>query len=488
MQTPLVFSRALLSIGLASAVFAQSPAKEGGAPLKLVQTFELPGAVKGHFDHLIADLKGNRLFLTPEDYKAVLVLDLSSGKVIHTITGIGKPHAILYREDLNRIFVTDGVDGDLKIFDGTSYQPLGKVALLKDADSIGYDASTKHLFIDNGGGDVGATFSMLTTVDTNTSQKIADMKIDGDTLEAMALDAYRARLYVNNKAKNEVTVVDRWQRKIMAQWPVTKGKTNVAMALDEPNSRLFVACRSGDLVVFDTNTGKELQTLPITKGVDDLVYDVASKRLYAAADGAVSVYQQSDADHYSLLGNIPSGPAGRTARLVPELSRYFVSVPAHDDKPAAVLVFDTVGAKAAKPAHDQVAYEVHAPAAQKLVRSTLSGHPTLRKLGLHAIAPGQTASVIIANGNATRRGIKTTDGDFEAVKSGKTSCVRKDNGSFYNMKMPMFDAAGKRIGILVMEIPYTSAKDDEEAIRMAESIRGQMAKQIPDLDSLFQKS
>jgi DNA-binding beta-propeller fold protein YncE len=115
-------------------------------------------------------------------------------------------------------------------------------------------------------------------------------------------------MYVNNKAKNRVDVIDREKREILASWPITKGKTNVAMALDEANHRLFVACRSGDLIVFDTTSGKELISLPIAKGVDD--------------------------------AKVPSGPAGRTARLVPELKRYFVAVPQHETTPSEVLVYE----------------------------------------------------------------------------------------------------------------------------------------------------
>ena len=49
---------------------------EETAPLKLVQTITLPAAIKGHFDHFEVDLKGGRLFATPEGYKSVLVFDL----------------------------------------------------------------------------------------------------------------------------------------------------------------------------------------------------------------------------------------------------------------------------------------------------------------------------------------------------------------------------------------------------------------------------
>jgi DNA-binding beta-propeller fold protein YncE len=318
------------------------PARGQNAPLKLAQTLTLPADIKGNFDHFGVDLKGNRLFATPEGYKAVLVFDLKSGEPLHTIKGIGKPHAVLYREDLNRIYVTDGDAGDVKIFDGKTYALLSSVKLLEDSDSIGYDSKTKYLYVDNGGGDVHQTYSMLSVVDTTAGKKLADIKIDGDTLEAMALESTTSKIYVNNKAKNQVDVVDREKRALVASWPVTKCKTNVAMAFDETRHRLFIACRTGWIAVIDTQSGKETTSLPITKGVDDVVYDSASQRIYAACDGSVDVYQQSGADEYKLLAQVPTAPMGRTARLVPELKRYFVAVPQHGTDPAKILVFDVL--------------------------------------------------------------------------------------------------------------------------------------------------
>ncbi len=311
------------------------------APLRLVQTFNLPADITGHFDHFGVDLKGNRLFATPEDYHAVLALDLKTGKLLQKITGIGRPHAILYRADLNRIYVTDGAAGELKIFDASTYRPLASVKLLVDADSIGYDAATKLLYIDNGGGDAHESYSLLSVVDTAAGRKIADIKIDGETLEAMALPAGSSRLFVNNARKNQVDVVDRETRTVVAAWRISKGERNVAMALDDADHRLFVGCRSGQIVVMDSQNGKELQALAIAKGVDDVAWDGRRRRIYAAADGEVDVYEADGADRYKSLGQVPSGPQGRTALLVPELNRYFVAVPPHDGRNAAVLVYET---------------------------------------------------------------------------------------------------------------------------------------------------
>jgi DNA-binding beta-propeller fold protein YncE len=213
------------------------------------------------------------------------------------------------------------------------------VKLLEDADSIGYDKATNYLYVDNGGGDVHQTYSMLSIIDTTAGKKVTDIKIDGDTLEAMALEKGSPKIYVNNKAKNQVDVIDRDKRQLIASWPITKAKTNVAIGLDEANHRLFVACRDGHIVVFNTETGQEVTVLPITKGVDDLVYDAGSKRIYAACDGEANVYEQTDADNYKLLAKVPTGPLGRTGLLVPELKRYFVVVPQHGANPAEVLAF-----------------------------------------------------------------------------------------------------------------------------------------------------
>ena len=164
----------------------------------------------------------------------------------------------------------------------------------------------------NGGKDAGQPYSMLSVIDTAAGKKLTDIRIDGETLEAMALDAFRPRLYVNNRARNQVTVVDRWKNAVVASWPVKLCSDNVAMALDENHQRLFVGCRSGQVAIFDTNTGKELQSQPITKGVDDMTYDAGSKRLYAIGGGMVDVIQEIDADHFRAIGSVVAGDQAKT--------------------------------------------------------------------------------------------------------------------------------------------------------------------------------
>src|SRR2546429_408114 len=77
---------------------------QDATPLKLLETFKLSPEIKGNFDHLEIALKPNRLFATPEGYKAVFFFDVQRGKLFHTIRGIEKPHAFFCREALHRLY------------------------------------------------------------------------------------------------------------------------------------------------------------------------------------------------------------------------------------------------------------------------------------------------------------------------------------------------------------------------------------------------
>src|SRR2546427_12169966 len=72
-------------------------------PLKFAQTIPLPDLHDGDFDHFRVDLAGNRLFATAEENSKVLVFDLMTNKLIHTITDLKAPHSMVYRADLNEI-------------------------------------------------------------------------------------------------------------------------------------------------------------------------------------------------------------------------------------------------------------------------------------------------------------------------------------------------------------------------------------------------
>ena len=55
--------------------------------------------------------------------------------------------------------------------------------------------------------------------------------------------------------------------------------------------------------------------------------------------GSVYVYQRHDGDHYSEIAKLATRPGAGTSFWSPDLDRYFVAAPAHDNEDTAILVY-----------------------------------------------------------------------------------------------------------------------------------------------------
>ena len=313
------------------------------SPLKLVSSADLPH-YSGDFDHFAADVSGNRLFLAAEDHGTLEVFDLKSTKWLRTIKGFDVPHSILYFPTSQKLFVTDGGDSMSKVLSAADLRIVQKVELVPGADSVAYDSAAHRAYVVTGGKDVKMKASVLSVIDTTDFTRKAELKLDSAHVEGMALESKSHRMFVNITDHNEIDVVDRTQMKVVDRWPLHDAGENSPMALDEANHRLFVVCRNpAKLVVFNTDTGKQIGAWPTAGHSDGMAFDSVHKRIYVpGAEGYIAVYRQRDADHYELVAKIASAAGAKTCLLVPELNRLFVAVSPGDRKVSArVLAYDT---------------------------------------------------------------------------------------------------------------------------------------------------
>jgi DNA-binding beta-propeller fold protein YncE len=315
------------------------------APLEMVQSLLMPEVPAGPYaDHMDVDLAGNRFFATPQANKAVDVFDLKTGKLLHTIPGFGNPHAVFYQSDLNQIYVTDSVAGAVKVFSGVDYKLIKTIQLPPGTDGIVYDPAQKYLYVANSGEAADKEYSFISILDTTKGEKVADIKVEANELEAMVIDPSSSRMYVNLSSKNQIAVIDRQKRAVVAIWPVTKGTLNMAITLDAAQHRLYVGCRTtdvhGSIVVIDTETGKETESLPIGGWVDYMAYDSKRSRIYASCGvGEVYTYQRQKDGSYRQLPLTDTAVMSKTAFYSPELDRLFVAVPHLGGTTAQVRVY-----------------------------------------------------------------------------------------------------------------------------------------------------
>ncbi len=335
--TTLVFLNLLAMIGAAR---GQEPATLSPKnPIHLTK-------VEGRMDHLGIDVKGQRLFATAFDNHTLEVIDLKTGRQVHTIADLDEPQGAFYDPATNRLFEANGGDGTVKIFDGTTFQLLQTVTLDLDADNVRYDARSKHVIVGYGGekflagkvarpGGGGA----LAILDLNGKQ-IGDIPMDAHP-ESFQLEKTGTRVFVNVPDRQEVEVADLAKGTVLARWPVTC-TTNFPMALDEAHHRLFVGCRMpARLAVFDTENGKIVASPTIVEHTDDLFFDASNGRIYILGEGFIEAWQEKDPDRYERIGRYPTPADGRTGLFVPDLKELFETIPHHGQQGAEILVYAT---------------------------------------------------------------------------------------------------------------------------------------------------
>jgi DNA-binding beta-propeller fold protein YncE len=303
--------------------------------------------VEGRMDHLGVDVQGQRLFATAFNNHTLEVIDMKTGRQVHSIPNLDEPQGAFYDPATHRLFVACGGDGTVKIFDGTTFQLLNTVTLDLDADNVRYDARSKHIVVGYGGekflaGKVarpggGGALAIL----DSTGKKTGEIALDAHP-ESFQLEKTGTRVFVNVPDHQEIEVADLGKGTVLARWPVTGCTTNFPMSLDEAHHRLFVGCRiPARLAVFDTETGKIVASPTIVEHTDDLFFDPSKGRIYILGEGFIDIWQEKDPDHYERIGRQPTPADARTGLFVPDLGELFETVPHHGAQAEEIDVYET---------------------------------------------------------------------------------------------------------------------------------------------------
>jgi DNA-binding beta-propeller fold protein YncE len=312
--------------GLTAALLSTSVAAADPPPLDRVQTIALKGPVGG-LDHLAVDAKRGRLFVANTVNGSLDIVDLKAGKLLKQIPGQGRIRGIDYSPEADRVFVGNGTGGVCNTFDGENYELLKSVPLGEDADNVRYNPRTQRIYVVH----ADRELSVIDARDYTLRSPIALPT----NLGAFKLEGGRARMYVNAKQGN-VMVIDSDKDEVIGRFPVAPAGANAAVAIDEPNHRLFIGCRKNPaLVVMDSDSGKIVASVPIPGDVDDLSFDARLGRIYASCgEGAIAVIRQIDADRYESLGTVPTTKGARTSIFNAGDGRLYLAVPRRADRPA----------------------------------------------------------------------------------------------------------------------------------------------------------
>ncbi len=322
------FSVGLLLVLFGASFFLGSHAqpKPEASGYHLLKTVSLPAAPGGgeYYDYISVDAAARRVYVSHGT--EVVVLNADDYSVAGKIEGLNRCHGVAIAKDLGKGFITDGDSSpsatvqEVVIFDLKTLKVTGRVKTGQpDTDAIIYEPVTKHIFTFNGDS------HNTTVIDAVKESVITNIDLIGK-VEFPAVDG-KGMIYDNNPEKNDIVAIDAKTNTIKSRWPTAPAGAPTSMAMDQKTRRLFSGGRGPQFVIMmDADTGKVIQSYPITAGVDANAFDPGTGMLFVATrEGMMHIYHEDSADKLSEVEAIKTLYGAKTLQVDTKTHNVFLS-------------------------------------------------------------------------------------------------------------------------------------------------------------------
>jgi DNA-binding beta-propeller fold protein YncE len=351
------------------------PTDLAGHPFFIKKTWVLGGV--GNWDYLTLDPIARQLFIAHGP--AVQVVDVETGQLAGTVTGLREAHSIVLDPDGAFGYVTDGAASEVKVFDRRSLQVVAAIPTGPAPRAMAFEPQTKWLFV-IGAQPIGEkpavaqdgsaserrgsrnaaprSQSTVTVIDTQTRKQLVQIVVSGAfgfveadgngqvfvtvsdlnqivRLDAVAIGSALHRLHDTSSASQpgpatkipKAVVLDWTSEARPAPPPEVRPhffalgpgcQEPRALAVDASHQRLFAACTNMKMVVLDAGSGANVASVPIGLGADAIGFDADRGLIFSAnggGDGSVTVIRQDVTDTYSVVQILPTRQRARTLAI-----------------------------------------------------------------------------------------------------------------------------------------------------------------------------
>jgi DNA-binding beta-propeller fold protein YncE len=277
-----------------------------------------------YYDYITADPIARRVYVSHGT--EVVILNADDFSVAGKIEGLSRCHGIAVARDLGKGFITDGDSKagatvqEVAVFDLKTLKITGHIKTDQpDTDAIIYEPVTKKIFSFNGDS------HNTTIIDAVKESVITNLDLVGK-VEFPAVDG-KGMVYDNNPEKNDIVAIDARTNTIKSRWPTAPEGNPTSMAIDQKNRRLFSGGRGPQFVIMmDADTGKVLQSYPISGGVDANAFDPGTGMLFVATrEGMMHIYHEDSPDKLSEVEAVKTEYGAKTLQVDPKTHNVFLS-------------------------------------------------------------------------------------------------------------------------------------------------------------------
>lgn len=307
-----------------SALAAHRQSGAPGSPLSFVADVPLPGPPK-RFDYQSFDPTSGRLYISHMHGDRLDVFDVRAGKLLASLEGFPGATGVWAVPELHKVYVSVTDRHAVAVLDDRTLKTIATVSGADFPDGIAYAPDERQLFVsdEHGGTDL--------VIDGMTNARTGVIPLGGEAGNTH-YDAVSHCMLVAVQTRNELAAIDPRTRRVTARYPMPCDHPH-GFLIDDASRLAFVTCE-GDakLLVVDLRTMRTAATLKIPDDPDVLALDSALHRLYIACEsGALAVFDVHGAMVVS-LGEYHA-PHAHTVAVDPSTHRVYLPLQDVDGKP-----------------------------------------------------------------------------------------------------------------------------------------------------------
>lgn len=271
------------------------------------------------WDYNALDVQRGHLFIAHRA-DGLHVYDTRAGKMIKTLKHSKDTNtaALALEFDLG---IAGTTEGDVILFHPSSLKTIKRFK----SSTGGFDGATydqvSQRFAMVGEADEEKGTTPVLFFDARTGKEVGEVILHSLKVDAPRPDG-KGNIYLPLRDRAQVARIDTQALKDAGTLGLGDCMQPSSLDLDVARQRLFVGCRgkgaaAPQLVVLDAQDGRQIASLPIGRGVDEVMYDAKRASILTAngQEATMTVIAQSGPDRYRVAQTVGTRPMARTGVL-----------------------------------------------------------------------------------------------------------------------------------------------------------------------------
>jgi DNA-binding beta-propeller fold protein YncE len=277
------------------------------APYKIVNSVQVKGT--GGIDYVYADSDGRRLYV-PRGGE-ILVFDLDTLQQVGSIPN-ARAHGVAVDAKSHHGFATSN---PVVMWDTEKLETIKTIPVKGRPDAIAFDPETERVFV------FSHSEPNATVLDAKDGAIVGTIDLGGEPEQA-ASDG-QGHLYVDIEDKGNIAVVDLKTLKVTAHYDLGGKGGPAGLGLDAKNRLLFAFCREpATAVILNADDGKILANLPIGIGTDSGGFNPGTLEAFSSQrDGTLTIIKETSPTTFAVEQNVTTMAGAKTCTLDQKTNR-----------------------------------------------------------------------------------------------------------------------------------------------------------------------